>query len=489
MRSSCRSIFRSLVLSALSFCLLPVLVVGTALFAGCDSGGGSSTACETPPCDADSGEEERGLNPLVPQRYRYDGWQEEAEWRDRARRRIENHRMDSLEVTVVDADGNPVEGATVDVQMKRHEFHFGTAVNADIMREQTSSDADPYRKHLRENFNYATIENRLKVYRWEAGESEKEDVHFTVDWLSDHDFGVRGHAAFWEEWWWMNIDENQPGSEVHQQVKSKIRDRLTEFEGHMTDWDAQNHPFHRSQIRPKVASDIGVTEKEVVAEWWKAANEADAQARMGINEQNILVPYDCCDWASDYRSYIQDLIDRGVEVEGIGVMGHANVNRFTGIPEVLNRLQRLGEFGIPLYISEFHITLEDWGSEDTQWSGATQTEKDAQTAYLRDFLTAFFSIPQADTFVYWTFWEGRAWRRTSALYGPNWYLRDHGEKFQELVHERWWTDRERETGGEGTVAVQGFKGTYAVSVTEGDRSGSASATLSDGGASVEVTIE
>ena len=142
-------------------------------------------------------------------------------------------------------------------------------------------------------------------------------------------------------------------------MKNKIRDRLEEFEGQMLDWDAQNHPFHRSAIRAKVANGTDMTEQEAVAEWWATANEADQEARMGINEQNILQKYPCCDFEDQYARWIDGLMSMGVEVEAIGFMGHANINRLEGISQVLDILDRFAQFDVPLYVSEFHITLEN----------------------------------------------------------------------------------------------------------------------------------
>lgn len=459
---------------------------------GCDSGGGATeddpppSECENPPCDD---EQDFTLDPLAPPEYRYSGWEEDADWREAARDRIEEYRMDSLEVTVVDGNGNPVEDATVTVQMQQHAFHFGTAVSDNLINEGRTQGGSNYLNALQNNFNYATIETGLKYYNWGGSPDRQESVRNAVGWLNDNAFAVRGHAAFWEEWWWMEIDENQSASAIHQEMKNKIQGRLEEFEGQMVDWDAQNHPFHRSAIRSEVANETDMTELEVAAEWWNAANAADQQARMGINEQNLIQRYPCCDFRDIYDSWIQDLMNNGVDVEAIGFMGHANITRLEDMSYVKNLLDRFGRHDVPLYVSEFHITLDNWRDDDKTWDDASQAEKDAQAAYLRDFLTMFFSHPAADTFVHWTFWEGRAWRQTSALYGPDWAIRDHGEMFQKWVQDRWWTDETGDTGSDGTVTLNAFKGEYRIVGEKGDRSASVTKTLSDGGTSVEVTID
>ena len=432
------------------------------------------------------------IDPIAPPPYEYEGHEADATWRDSAQARIEEHRKADLEVTLVDARGAPVEGASVDVELTQHAFNFGTAVSDDLVNNDAT-----YREHLREDVNYATIETGLKLYNWEDNPGRQQSVHDAVDWLNNHDFAVRGHAAFWEEWWWMDMDEgsgdfygDMTPMEIHQTVQDKIEPRLQEFAGELRDWDTQNHPRHRQEIRPEVASGTDMSEVEVVSDWWATAQSADEQANMGINEQNILQKYDWAGptgWVDWYENWILSLMEEGVDVDQIGFMGHANINRFEGIPQVLDLLDRFGASGLPLYVSEFHITLEEWWDESTTWADATQAEKDAQAAYLRDFLTAFFSHPAADTFVHWTYWEGRAWRRTSALYSPDWTLRDHGEMYRELVYDRWWTEEAGQTDAQGTYATRGFKGNYEVAVSDNGRTRIVPVTLSDGGASVEVS--
>ena len=99
--------------------------------------------------------------------YDYPGRSPDADWRQAAQDRIEEHRKAPLDVPVLDADGNPVDGAAVDVQMQQHEFNFGTAIDADQIWERTSP-GDSYRKNVLDTFNDGTIETRLKVHRWEG---------------------------------------------------------------------------------------------------------------------------------------------------------------------------------------------------------------------------------------------------------------------------------------------------------------------------------
>ncbi|PSQ05476.1 hypothetical protein BRC95_06905 [Halobacteriales archaeon QS_5_68_33] len=421
--------------------------------------------------------------------YWYDGRGSGASWRDTAQSRIESNRKANLDVTVVDSNGNAVDGATVDVEMQSHEFNFGTAVNAWALKNK----GDAYKNHLQEDFNYTTIEAGLKAKNWETG--AKDNVRWAIPWLNDHGFDVRGHAALWETWDMMHMDsdsddyyQNMSASEINQTVKDKIRDRVSEFSGQVRDWDMQNHPKWRTNIRNYIADRTSRNQVSYPPEWWGVADDADPNANMGINEMDILQNYPDHISKNDYLAWwINHQQNNGNDVEGIGMMSHCNINRLTGIPKVLDILDRFGQFGIPIYISELHITLDNWPNKS--WSEASQEEKDAQREYLRDFVTACFSHSAVETIVHWTFWEGLAWRQTSALYGEDWTRRDHGQMWRDLIYDQWWTDEQGWTDSSGNHTTNGFKGNYKVTASKDGESAATWVWLDDGGASTQLTLD
>jgi len=421
-------------------------------------------------------------------KFDYPGRDDDADWRTEAGERIDKHRKADLEVTVVDGNGEPIEDADVDVEMQQHEFNFGTAVNTWKLRQQ-NEDGRTLREKLPQDINYATTERNFFAGKWETG--AKGNVQWGIDWFNDNDIGVRAHAALWETWDRMNMNEGSEDYhadlsnwEIFKTVQEKIRERVSAVAGEVDAWDMQNHPYHLQQIRNEIAGSSGVDE---AVKWWETAHEADPDAKMGINEQNLIQQYSWANgdkWRGKVHWWIKQLLDNDVDVEGIGMMAHAQLGRLAGIPRALEILDEFAEYDIPIYISEFHVTFPNWWNKT--WEQASEAEKQAQVDYVRDFLTACFSHPAVETFTHWTYWEGLAWRKTSALYGRDWTLRDHGEEWRRLVYDEWWTDESGQTDADGTYSTRGFNGEYEITVSDGDRSRTATTTLSDGGQSVEV---
>ncbi|MEO7144561.1 MAG: endo-1,4-beta-xylanase, partial [Bryobacteraceae bacterium] len=125
----------------------------------------------------------------------YAGHDPNAAWRSAAAARIEQIRKADIAVVVHDAAGNPVPGATVQVQMLRHAFPFGSAVSS-IGLIVDSPDGQKYRDAVRQLFNTAVIENDLK---WPVWETTGRNVALpALDWLNQNGLtDLRGHNLIW----------------------------------------------------------------------------------------------------------------------------------------------------------------------------------------------------------------------------------------------------------------------------------------------------
>ena len=130
----------------------------------------------------------------------YRGSEPDAAWREAAQQRIEKHRKADLSVAVQDAQGNPVRAASVNIELARHEFAFGTAV---VANKLTNPGNDQYKQALVESFNYATLENNLK---WVALQGDwgpsftLEGAKSAVTWLKERGIPTRGHVLIWPGW-------------------------------------------------------------------------------------------------------------------------------------------------------------------------------------------------------------------------------------------------------------------------------------------------
>ena len=79
-----------------------------------------------------------------------------------AAERIRTHRTGDLAITIVDAQGTPVPGASVAIAQTRHDFLFGSNIFALGTFEDKALE-NAYRARFKELLNFATLAFQLKL--------------------------------------------------------------------------------------------------------------------------------------------------------------------------------------------------------------------------------------------------------------------------------------------------------------------------------------
>jgi len=229
-----------------------------------------------------------------------------------------------------------------------------------------------------------------------------------------------------------------------------------------------NEPFDNHDV-------MDILGRGVMVDWFELAQQAAPEARLYINDYAILAAGGRTDTAHQayYEDTIRFLLEQGAPLEGIGMQGHFGEN-VTPPETVLQLLDRFGQFGLPIQITEFDVDTRD---------------EQLQADYTRDFMTAVFSHPAVNGFVMWGFWEGAHWRPESALFRRDWSERPNAAAYRERVFDRWRTEVEAVTDGEGRITTRGFLGDYTAKI----QPPSASATefeflLPKGGTSKEIVL-
>ncbi len=417
----------------------------------------------------------------------YEGRDENAPWRTEAETRIEQLRKAALQVRVVDADGNPVEGAEVTVRMRRHAFGFGTAVAASKMLG-TSPDDAMYRKKIEDvtgqgrTFSTAVLENALKWPTWENPHwpGTKEEVVGVVSWLKERGMTVRGHNLIWPTWQYMpeDVEENKESPAF---LRGRIEAHILEeagypgLKGEISEWDVINEPVHCRDLAGVFAGEPGTTTgEEIYAEWFKLTARADPNTRLFVNEYSILSSSGM-DLAAQDR--LEDLIriieDNGGRVDGIGMQSHMTYP-LTPPERVYDILETFSAPGKEIAITEYD---------------ACGVEETIAADYMRDFLTVVFSHPSVTGFLMWGFWDGAHWKEDAPLFRKDWTLKPSGQAFFDLVFDAWWTDTEGRADEQGELMVSGFLGEYVITARSGGLSAQKIGTLTRGGSTFELILK
>lgn len=425
--------------------------------------------------------------------HNYAGQEANATWRTAAQQRIEANRMAAIQVEVLDKDGAPITNTNIQVEMRRHAFAFGTAVNANMLVEQ-SADAEMYRETLLDldgrghGFNAAVLENGLKWTRWDAGDGRfRENAIEAVDWLLDRGIRVRGHNLVWPGWSHMPSDleaKRDDPAYLLERTNRRIAGMLSETQlaGKLYEWDVLNELRTNKDVANSLAASAGFASgEEVYAQWFEAARQADAQMKLFVNDYGQLdngALY--VGQHNHYKHFIQTLIDGGNHVDGIGLQSHLDYP-LAGPERLYAILNDFAKYGKDIVITEYDLALAYRNEPDLG--------EEVAGRYTRDFLTMIFSHPAVDGFLMWGFWDEIHWMDDSPMFRADWSLKPAGQAFVDLVFDAWWTDVDGATDADGLFETRGFLGEYRVTATVDGATKAVDAVVTDAGDTISIVFD
>lgn len=326
----------------------------------------------------------------------YDGREADAPWRAEAAARIEKHRKGDLTVRVVDAEGKAVPGAKVCVEMKRHLFGFGSAVDIQMLSaldaKMAPADQIKYRDTVDALFSRIVPENGMRPLNcfappnperpWdeESRRRTRAALQWTLQWAQDRKMSSRGHYLAWgylEKWAKDEIAKNGiPGLLAAYQ---RHFDTMIPFcADYVTEWDALNHPvpFYEPDALYHVIS------PDIFSDFYKKLRPL-TPLMLFVNEDTHNP-----DRADGFEKHVRRMIETGATPDGAGFQSHYNDYETPGIDEVWRNYERMAALVKHLTVTEY-----DFQSLDDQF----------HADHLRDLATLTFSHPQMTGFVMWGF--------------------------------------------------------------------------------------
>ena len=362
--------------------------------------------------------------------YADDFTMEVVDWKAAANARIEQLRKRDFRLLVTDATGNPVPGASLQINQTRHQFGFGSAINFHITNTT-------YAEFFRTNFEWAVIEDETK---WQLNEPNLGEVTYSVadgivEFCRTNAIPLRGHCLFyWAPQWFPGLSNHVALSHLSNRIESVVN----HFKGTFRHWDVNNESLRGDYYAGRFGDGINT--------WmYQHAAAQDPAVKLFPNETDTFEG----SGTEAYKQQIQTLIASNAPVGGIGVQGHLFYSR--PCPLLLEaRLTSLGELGLPIWISEYDSISHD---ENIR---AENLESMYRTAY---------SHPAVEGVMMWGFWAGAKWLGSdAAIVNSNWSFNAAGIRYRSLMTE-WTTVTNKLTDASGACFVRGFQGDYDVTIT------------------------
>ena len=412
-------------------------------------------------------------------------------WQHRSADGIERYRKGSAGITLTDKMGAPIANARVRVKQTSHEFRFGA--NLFMLDElETEEKNQAYKAAFCDVFNMATL-----PFYWDATEPEQGKTRYAKDSLpmyrrppidrcmefcEEHGIEPREHALAYEHFFpkWL-YDASVP--EIKQALETRYREISRRYAARIPTIEVTN------EMEWEHGRTAFYDEPDYVEWCFKLAEQYFPKNQLCINEHTGAAWGDRCRATDKYYAYIEANLLKGARIDAIGMQYHLfkkreelyEKTRQTLNPESLYRHMDLySNFGKPLQVTEVTVPAYSWEKED----------EELQAEILENLYSIWFSHPNVEQIVYWNLVDGYAhlWDPDPAkirasqgnmTLGENYYYggllrfdlspKPAYFKLRELICQRWHTEEELVTDGEGKVTFRGFFGDYDVEIeTEGD---------------------
>jgi endo-1,4-beta-xylanase len=400
---------------------------------------------------------------------------------DGADARIEKHRKGDAVLRVVDASGQAVANASIQVEQTRHRFLFGSNIFR-WGRCRTPEHEQAYRRRFADVLNYATLGFYWAAYERRQGRPDHEHWEQVARWCKENGIACKGHPLAWNyaDPSWLPDDPEQ----VMRLQLGRITDCVAHFRGLIDRWDVVNEATHFDRAEfirksPKISHAWQhVGRIEFTRRCFAAARAANPQATLLINDYRTDLPY---------ARLIEKLVDESGRriYDVIGIQSHMHGGPWP-TRHVWQVCERFAAFGVPLHFTETTIVSGRRPKEpDKPWVTTPEGEE-SQARETARFYTILFSHPAVEGITWWDFSDQGAWRGAPA----GWLRDDMSAKpvyqiMKDLIKSKWWTRLDGKTDQRGEFRFRGFKGQYRVRVAGPDgREKDATLELTDQGVAV-----
>ena len=400
----------------------------------------------------------------------------------RAEQDIPRYRMGDLTITVLDAGGLPLSGATVAYTQTTHDFLFG------VFDSVENVGVEGYKLMRQAGVNYITT-----GFYWIETEPEQDQIaweyidHGTgvLD-LTGMGFTLKAHAllALWD-FGTPDYVKAMSFDEFDREVYEHISALVSHYRDEIDIWNVINEAHGRGAALDFSRAEITTLTKTGI----RAIRENDPDARIIINnafdrygEMRTLEVFtgNADDFTISVPAYLDQLAANDVEYDIIGqqlynggysdLLANWGIGEPSGIPtwdlaHLSAYLDQLGEYGKPVHITEQSVSSTwdpEWRDRGAGW-WHRHWDEETQAEFLHDFYTIVFSKERAEAITWWNINDNNSFIFKGGLLDEENNPKPAYYALRDLI-AGWTTTGQGETDTAGQVTIRGYGGEYEMVV-------------------------
>ncbi|TDC99976.1 beta-1 4-xylanase [Nonomuraea deserti] len=291
----------------------------------------------------------------------------------------------------------PVTTAEASAPLRTHAQSRGKFIGAALATSPLSNET-AYRNIAATEFNQITAEN---VMKWDTTEPNPGQFNFSgadaiVNFATQNNQQVHGHTLVWHNQTPGWVQSLGAGA-----MREAMENHIAEVVGRYADnpavvsWDVVNEIFDdnggwRSSFWYNTLG------QSFVADAFRAAREADPDARLCINDYNV---EGVNAKSTAMYNLVRSLRQQGVPVDCVGFQGHLAIQY--GFPNDLQQnMERFAALGVQVRITELDIRMQM----------PRDSSKDAtQATYYRNAVNACLAVTACAGVTIWGFTDKHSW--------------------------------------------------------------------------------
>lgn len=236
-------------------------------------------------------------------------------------------------------------------------FLVGAAINPSLF------SVDAYAETVGREYNLLVAENAMKFAATHPAPDRYTfcAADHLVAYAEANNMQVRGHTLVWHN---ALPDWVTKGTFSHDEAVNLLHDHIStvagHFKGKLLSWDVVNESISYSPpYGPQPSFWLNTIGPEYVDIAFRYARQADPDVKLFYNETGG----DGLGTKSDVLyNLVKGMLDRGVPLDGVGLQMHIDTTRPPSPDSISANIQRLGQLGLEVHITEMDVRIPVPGS-------------------------------------------------------------------------------------------------------------------------------